>query len=453
MPDIIIVGAGPAGIAAAEVLAEHGQKPILLDEGRRAGGQGYRRPAPELALDMDPLLGSESGKYRRLHERFAALRERIDYRPETLAWNVSESEVFTLSGDVIRACRYDALILATGAVDRIMPVKGWQLSGVYTLGGAQVMLKDQGCLIGKRVLFCGSSPLLYLAALQYRMMGAEIAAVLDTTPFARKLAALPKLAAHVPTLIRGLKYLAKLRRDGVAVRHGVRLLEFAGGDTVESVRYRDAAGVEQRVPCDAVAFGFGLRSETQLADLAGVELTYDPVFRQFLPKSDTDGRCGTGVYVAGDGATIGGADAAELSGRLAGLALLDDRGIAVPPDEIARLRRELGRYRRFQQGLAAAFAWPAERVGEIGDEVTVCRCEGITAGTLRQTAHAEFGGREINRAKALTRTGMGRCQGRFCGLAASEIAAAALGRPHGEIGRLRGQAPVKPLPMSARLAE
>ncbi|HUN45282.1 MAG TPA: NAD(P)/FAD-dependent oxidoreductase [Stellaceae bacterium] len=453
MPEIVIVGAGPAGIAAAEVLVERGERPVVLDESRRAGGQGYRTPAPGLALDMGALLGSESGKYRSLHDRFAALRDRVDYRPETLVWNVSEGEVFTLSGDVIHAVRYDALILATGAVDRVMPVRGWQLPGVYTLGGAQVMLKDQGCLIGKRVVFCGSSPLLYLAALQYRMMDAEIAAVLDTTPFAQKLAALPKLAAHPPTMIRGLKYLWKLRQDGVSVRHGARLLDFTGRDGVEGVRYRDAAGAEHSLPCDAVAFGFGLRSETQLADLAGCDLAYDPVFRQFLPKSDADGRCGNGVYVAGDGATIGGADAAELSGRLAGYALLADRGVAVPEEEIARLRSELGRYRRFQQGLATAFAWPSSWAGEIAADVAVCRCEGVTAGMLRKTARAEFGGKEINRAKALTRVGMGRCQGRFCSLAAGEIAAAAIGRPQAEVGRLRGQAPVKPLPMSARLAE
>ncbi len=335
----------------------------------------------------------------------------------------------------------------------MLPIRGWQLPGAYTLGGAQVMLKDQGCLIGKRVVFCGSSPLLYLAALQYRKMGAEIVAVLDTTPFARKLAALPKLATNVRTLARGLGYLGTLMRQGVTVRHGVRSLEITGRDGVEGVVYRDAGGAVRSLACDAVAYGFGLRSETQLADLAGCELAYDPTFRQWLPKSDLDGRCGHGVYAAGDGSTIGGADAAELSGMLAAYAVLGDRGIDVLHDEIAKLRRRQKKLRWFQEGLASAFAWPVDWVREIADDVPICRCEGITAGTLRRTVRAEFGGTEINRAKALTRVGMGRCQGRFCGLAATEIAAEALGRPHGEIGRLRGQAPIKPLPMSARLAE
>ena len=144
---------------------------------------------------------------------------------------------------------------------------------------------------------------------------------------------------------------------------------------------------------------------------------------------------------------------AAVAAAVAAYALLRDRQISVPEEEIARLRRELARFRRFQQGLAQAFAWPLGWVREIGDDVTLCRCEGITAGVLRDTVRAEFGGKEINRAKALTRVGMGRCQGRFCGLAATEIAAEVLGRPHAEIGRLRGQAPIKPLPMSARLAE
>ena len=451
MPEVVIVGAGPAGLSAASVLVEHGLRPVVIDEAKRPGGQAYRAPAAGLDLPMDALLGSESRKYRRLHARFAAIAGQLDHWPETLAWNVQEGKVFTVSRSGIEALAYDALILAPGAVDRLMPVKGWTLPGVYTLGGAQVLLKDQGCLIGRRIAFCGSSPLLYLAALQCRMMGAEVVAVLDTTPFSRKIGAVPRLLASPRTLARGLAYLAKLRSRGIPVRHGVRSLEIAGAEGVEGVTYREASGEIRTLACDAVALGFGLRPEFQLAELAGSALRYDATFRQWFPVCDIDGRLAKGLYTAGDGSAIGGADAAELSGALAAYAVLEDNGASVPQAKLRSLRRRLRRLRRFQEGLASAFAWPHAWLGETQDDVIVCRCEGVTAGEVRRIARAEFGGSEINRMKALSRLGMGRCQGRFCALAAAELSAAALGRPHADFGRLRGQAPVKPLPMSARL--
>jgi hypothetical protein len=287
--------------------------------------------------------------------------------------------------------------------------------------------------------------------LQYRLRGAEIVGVLDTTPFSRKIAALPKLAASPGTLTRGLSYLAKLRRQGVRVHHGVRLREVTGSNGVEGIVFNDASGARQTMARDAIAMGFGLRPESQLAELAGCRLQYDTDFRQWLPACDIDGRCQRGVYVAGDGCAIGGADAAEASGMLAAYALLQDRGVDVAQGQVRALRRKLKRLRRFQKNLASAFAWPFAWLGEIADDVTMCRCENITAGELRRAMRADVGPSEINRIKAVTRLGMGRCQGRYCGLAATELAAAELGRAHAEMGWLRVQAPVKPLPISARL--
>ena len=137
----------------------------------------------------------------------------------------------------------------------------------------------------------------------------------------------------------------------------------------------------------AVAFGFGLKPETQLAELAGVPLDYDPVFRQWLPRADTDGRCGN-IYLAGDGATIGGAQAAALTGTLAACAALEDRKIAVTGVDRARARRQVARLRRFQRGLARAFAWPVDAIHGLDDDVMVCRCEGISAGDLRAAIRA-----------------------------------------------------------------
>ena len=449
---VAIVGAGPAGVAAADVLAAHGAAVTVIDEGHEAGGQIYRRARAGLNLDVDALLGADAANYRNFHATFERLRGRIDYRPQTLVWAVDKKRLHTLRANVADTVAFDALILATGATDRVMPIPGWTLPGVFTLGGAQVLLKEHGCLIGRRIVFCGSSPLLYLAAKQYREMGAEIAAVLDTTPFAAKVGAAPDLLAAPQTFARGLGYVSALRRAGVPIHYGIRLASFEGKDGVERVRFRDRGGREVVIPCDAVAYGFGLKPETQLADLAGVEFRYDAIFRQWLPHADRDGRCGSGVYVAGDGATIGGARVAALTGKLAACAVLDDFKIAVSGVARGAMRREVARLRRFQRGLARAFAWPVDAIHSLGDHTMVCRCEGITAGELRASIRAEFGPAEVNRLKAITRCGMGRCQGRFCGLPGAELIAHALNVPLDAVGRLRGQAPVKPIPLAINLA-
>jgi NADPH-dependent 2,4-dienoyl-CoA reductase/sulfur reductase-like enzyme len=445
---VAIVGAGPAGVAAADLLAAHGAAVTVIDEGREAGGQIYRRARAGLKLDVEALMGVEVANYRSFHAVFERLRGRIDYRPQTLVWGIEEKRLRTISAGIADTVMFNALILATGATDRTLPIPGWTLPGVFTLGGAQVLLKEHGCLIGRRIVFCGSSPLLYLAAKQYRAMGAEIVAVLDTTSFAAKIGAAPELLTAPQTFARGLAYMNALRSAGVPILHGVRLVAFEGAKGVELIRFRGQDGVEHVVACDAVAYGFGLKPETQLADLAGVEFRYDATFRQWLPHADRDGRCGSGVYVAGDGATIGGARSAALTGKLAACAVLDDFKIAVSGVARTALRREVMRLRRFQRALARAFAWPVTAIHELDDGVMVCRCEGITAGELRVSIRADFGPTEVNRLKAITRCGMGRCQGRFCGLPGAELIAHALNVPLEAVGRLRGQAPVKPIPLS-----
>jgi hypothetical protein len=191
--------------------------------------------------------------------------------------------------------------------------------------------------------------------------------------------------------------------------------------------------------------GYHLRPETQLADLARCAFGFDEQARQWLPVVSLEGRSSVeGVYLAGDGARILGADGAENAGRLAALSALADLGRPVDGAAVARMRDEQMKMERFRQGLVRAFPWPAAHAAQLPDETIVCRCEAITAGELRRTV-CEMGATEANRAKAFSRVGMGRCQGRYCGQAGAEVIAHAAGVPIAQVGRLRGQAPVKPL--------
>jgi len=448
MTQVVIVGAGPAGIAAAAALRDGTAEITIVDEAGQPGGQVHRMPAPGLALDMHRVLRAGHAAYQRFHATVGSLAGRVRFRYDTLAWNVHGGELHLAGDGRLDSLRYDALILAAGATDRVMPAPGWTLPGVFTLGAAQVLLKSQGCLLGGAVVFCGSSPLLYLAALQYLRMGGRVAAVIDSTPFPAKFRAIPGMLEAPDLLAKGLLYLAQLRQRGVALMHGAAIEAMEGDQRVTAVRVRRADGTSHRITCDAVAYGHGLRAETQLAELAGCALRYDPVHRQYLPVIDADGRAGQAIYLAGDGCAIGGAEAAAISGTLAGLAAARDLGLAVPQPDTATRHRRLARLHRFQHAAAGAFAWPWDDAASLADDVIVCRCENVRAGEIRQSLRRPIGVAELNRVKAATRCGMGRCQGRMCGPAAAELTAAMLGRTQAPLDRLRMQPPVKPFPIA-----
>ncbi|WP_147465894.1 NAD(P)/FAD-dependent oxidoreductase, partial [Pseudomonas syringae] len=313
-PRVVIIGAGPAGTRCAETLLAAGIKPILIDENRRDGGQIYRRQPEGFKRDYSALYGTEAAKARDLHESFDRLRPQIDYRPDTLAWNLTHGELCCASQGVHTVVEYDALILCAGATDRLMPIKGWQLAGTYSLGGSQIALKSQSVSIGSRVVFMGSGPLLYLVASQYVKAGADVAAVLDTSPFGKRVSAMPKLLARPGLLFNGMKLLGQLYSAGVPVHLGVQPEEIIGSeqDGVTGVRVKLANGTALNVDCDALALGYHLRPETQLADLAGCQLRFDEASGQWVLAVDEEGRTSVkGFYAAGDGAKIRGADAAE----------------------------------------------------------------------------------------------------------------------------------------------
>jgi NADPH-dependent 2,4-dienoyl-CoA reductase/sulfur reductase-like enzyme len=446
---VAVVGAGPAGVRAVEQLIRGGIEPVWLEESPDGGGRIYQRPPAGFRRDHRAVYGADAGRAQRLHAALEALKPRADWRPDTLVWNIRARERLLdtqTAGQRRSTVQYDALILCTGAMDRILPIPGWTLPGVTTLGGAQIALKAQGVGIGARPVFIGTGPLLVLAALQYAKAGAPPALVLDTTPFATKAMAAAGLLWNLPTFLRGLRYTAALRLRGVRVAEDATPIAIEGEGKAMAVRWRDSGWREQVTPCDGVAMGWGLKPEAQLADLAGVPFRFDATGHNWIPEKDAAGRTGVpGVYLAGDGAGIGGAEVAELAGARAALALLEDHGrpadLALRGHLDGRLRTEA----RFRAALERAFPYPAHLARRMDDATLLCRCEAITAGDLR--AAAREGGSEVNRAKALSRIGMGRCQGRVCGPPAAEVLSQALGLTLDDVGRLRGQPPVKPIPL------
>lgn len=447
-PTVVIIGGGPAGTAAAGTIARSGLRPIVIDEASHPGGQIFRRPGPELMRTASKLYGFDAQSAVAFRDAFAALAPAIDYRPETQIWSACEGKLHLLSRNGPSVQDWSHLIIATGAMDRVVPVKGWTAPGVYSLGGAQIALKAEASLIGRRVVFAGTGPLLYLVAYQYAKAGAAVVAVLETgNPFG-KMALFPALISGGTAFAKGLFYMAALRGRGIPLLSGVRVLEVLRGadDRVTGVAYRWRDD-DRIATCDGLAIGHGLKAETQIADLLGLDFTFDPVQRQWLPRADADGRSSmANVYLAGDGLSIRGGEIAQASGRLAAAALLRDSGHPVPA-ETGRDRHRIEKAARFRRALDETFAFPHRIAAEVPDDVVVCRCEGVTAGTIRQAVAASCEA-EINRVKAFCRVGMGRCQGRLCGPTTAELIAAATGTDIKAVGRLRGQAPVKPVALA-----
>ncbi|TPI81988.1 FAD/NAD(P)-binding oxidoreductase [Mesorhizobium sp. B2-8-9] len=448
-PRIVIVGAGPAGIRAAATLVDAGFHPIVIDEGQRAGGQIYRRPPAGFTRTPEELYGSEATKAHALHSLFDRLAEerRLTHCAGTSVIAAHEGRLHVLGEGGVQMIVYDRLILATGASDRVAPVPGWQNAGVYSLGAAQIALKAQGLALGRRIVLMGSGPLLTLVGAQLVKAGADVVAVLDTSPWRQQLRGLWDIAARPAVALRGLVMRARL---GGCYHAGVSLEQIeANGSGVVAVRWRDAGERQHLTSCDMVGMGWHLRAETHLADLAGCTFAYDEQWRQWLPKADQVGRAGNGVYLAGDGVRLVGADGAEIAGRLAAAACLADLGHPMP--SVGADLRKLKQLERFARGLAIAFPWPGAMARALPDDAIVCRCENVTAGSIRESV--EHGGGEANRVKSLSRVGMGRCQGRYCLPAAVEVITAQAGCALKDVGRFRGQAPVRPAPVGAFLQE
>lgn len=445
---VIVVGAGPAGVRAAATLVDAGLRPTLIDEAERCGGQIYRQPPDARQRPYDKLYGSEAAAARALHQAFDRIRPGLDYRPRTLAWDIAGGfvSIHDRAEAAVGRLPYTHLILATGATDRPLPVKGWTLPGVFTLGAAQIALKSQDCLVGKRVCFVGTGPLLYLAAVQYARAGAKVVAVADSGSFGAQVKHSPGLRHAMGTALRGIGFVAELHARRIPVLKGTLPVEISGDGSVEHITLRQGAK-HKTFDCDAVALGYGLRSETQLADLAGVPRVFDAAQQDWTPRSGIDGRTPVpGVYVAGDGAGIQGAHAAELRGARAALALLEDLGMAADAGRAKILETEIARWARFRAAMDGMFPIPVDALAALADDVVICRCERITMADIRRVATLAKP-EDVNRLKAFGRTGMGRCQGRYCGDTAQAILASLTGIPQEQAGIHRAQAPIKPLPV------
>jgi NADPH-dependent 2,4-dienoyl-CoA reductase/sulfur reductase-like enzyme len=447
--DLIVIGGGPAGMAAAVAAGALGLNVALLDEQHRPGGQIYRNVGIADS-SVKTLLGADYAAGASLLAQFA--RARVDYRPGTQVWDVDPARNVTVLCDNRAEClSAPHLLIATGALERPSPVPGWTLPGVMNAGAAQIALKSGPCVPEGKIVLAGTGPLLLLVACQLLAAGADVTALVETAPRGNGISALRRLprALTAPApLIEGVRMLAKLRMSRVRwYRHATNLK--VEGDTRVSALCFDAGGAH-REAADMVLLHHGVVPNTQLTRLLRLEHRWDDAQVAWRPVRDEWGASSRpGVWIAGDGAGIDGARAAQASGTLAALAIAHAGG---PLGEAERDRqskpwwRILARERAVRPYLEALFR-PPKWIGVPTDETMVCRCEEVTAGEIREMARMGCAG--PNQAKFFSRCGMGPCQGRLCGLTVTQILADAHHTSPQTVGAYHIRAPIKPVALHA----
>ncbi|WBB68240.1 NAD(P)/FAD-dependent oxidoreductase [Micromonospora sp. WMMD812] len=448
MHDVAVVGAGPAGLAAAVEAAEAGLDVALIDTAAQPGGQYWRHYDESHARPGDRAGHHGWPVFTSLRHRLDNLRAagRIRYLPGRQVWLVTRDAGGSFTVRVTatvstadppdgaeRGLRARALILCPGGYDRQLPVPGWDLPGVLTAGGAQALLKGHRTTAGRRAVVAGTGPFLLPVATGLARAGVRVAAVVEANA-TRGWLRDPLGAMSAPgKSVEALRYAALLARHRIPYRTRTVIREILGTDRVEAVRIarvdRDGrpAGPAEEIPADVVALGWGFTPSVELPLMLGAETVQDADGSLVVAVDDRQRSSVDGLYVAGEATGVGGAALAVHEGRLSALALAAARGRPVDPGMTRRLRGAVARGRRFAAALHRTYPVPPEWPRWLSETTLVCRCEEVSYGALRR-AHDDLGAQDARTLKMLARPGMGWCQGRVCGFATAGIAARLSGR-------------------------
>ena len=465
--ELAVVGAGPAGMAAAAAAAHFGIDVTVIDEQPRAGGQFLRQPPAGFRID-DWLPGRTYRDGKALLER-ASARPGIDWLFRTGVSGVLAAEAqdgapaFMLMLDGaggVRTLAADRVVLASGCYDMPVIFAGWNLPGVMAAGGIQAFVKSQQLVAGQRFVLAGSHPLQLIVADQLVQAGADVAGVHFAQRASRALALL-----RAPGVVFGnagkfadaaLAW-RRLRAAGVPVRFGETVIAAIGGEAVNAVRIApvDASGALRRdetreIACDRLGVCFGFLASSELARQLGAACAWDAPRGGWIVEHDRWMQTTVpGLFAAGEITGVAGAGVAAGKGFLAALgsALAAGRITAAVADRAAKpIRRRLLRLDRFAAVLAAQ-AWPGTRLLEQmqHDDANLCKCEEVTVGVFVNLMHEHAHVATASAAKLLSRAGMGYCQGRYCQASVIRILAAQRGVPEAQLGGFTSRFPAKPV--------
>ncbi len=445
--DIAVVGAGPAGLAAATAARRSGATVLLIDAFAMAGGQYFMQPVSGVNTRAQVRAGNAAIRAA------AAVGVKMLTGTEIFA-AYPGFQLFGSGAQGAVAVNASAVIAATGAHDRVMAFPGWTLPGVMTAGAGQRLTKVNGVLPGRRVVIAGSGPFLWAVAQSLLDKGADIAALVEARHPS------PSLVAHLAVFperwLETVGLVAPVLREVKRVVFGRIVAEATGDGRLEQVAIADSDGTraETLTGIDALLISYGFQPNLEITALLDCVHDFDDALGGWYAVVDGDtGRTSIpGLYASGEVTGIAGARPALLSGELAGLSAAAALGFATDSSDakLATLRQRLARARRFGHGLGRLFV-PLPELDRLARPDTIlCRCEEITRAEV-QAACGE-GADNIYGMKIWTRAGMGRCQGRLCRMSLTACIARATGRSPRLVGFNHPRVPSRPVPVEQVLA-
>lgn len=446
--DLLIIGAGPAGMSAAIRARGHGLSVLVVDDQSAPGGQIWRAVETVASTVTGALLGDEYRAGSALVQVFRSCG--ADYEPNTQVWQLEQGwHVYMSRAQKAEIVQTANVLLATGAQERPAPFPGWTLPGVLTVGAAQILLKTSRQVPAEPVWIAGSGPLVLLYMVQLLRAGGKIAGWLDTSPADSWRRGLPHLRGALTSwrdLLKGLKWMQALRAAKVPVFRNVTQFYGEGDGRLEHLVYETQDGATHRVPARLLLVHEGVVPSIHITKALECRHSWLPEQACLVPELDIWGQTSqAGIFVAGDGAGIAGTHAAVVRGDLAAIGIMI-RANQISLDEAIRiaapLRQQLNAELAIRPMLDAMYP-PRPTVFSPSDDTIVCRCEELTAGDIRAAAH--IGKPGPNQIKSFTRAGMGPCQGRQCGYTIAHILAAEQDRSVDEVGFFRIRPPLKPL--------
>ena len=443
--DLIVIGAGPAGMSAAQVAAISGLHVLILDEQPCAGGQIYRN-ATQKRLGME-YLGADYFKGAALVESLE--HPQITTKFSASIWKIEDTgEVFYTIKGQIETSLGQYVIIANGAQERPCPFPGWTLPGVMTCGAAQIMIKTSG-LIPANAVLAGSGPLIYqLAAQMIRAGNAPIALVETQSRMVDLRAMWHALTAFRgwKTLAKGAGLLAEIRKAGVKRYYRASNFKaFKEDDELLGLEFK-SGDISHTLKCQTLLVHQGIIPSTHLTRSVGVKHIWNTAQRAWQPEVNIWGRTNLDcILVAGDGSGIGGVEVALEQGHLASLEVLHLTGHISESERNKRAKPSLRKLRtaRAPRALLDAIYEVPKELRIPDDDTIVCRCEEVSTKTIRE--NIDLGASGLRQMKTACRAGMGQCQGRMCDVTVSEIIADHLNQDVSSLGHQRARSPVKPV--------
>jgi len=449
-----VIGDGPAGLRAAVSAAQRGVEVTVIGENPLHGGQIFRQLTPPLQAPGHIMELLDRRILADLQDDLSKVN--IQFLNKSIVWGIFDDKMIAFDQNQRSLIKARKIIIAEGAYEAPIAFPGWTLPGVMTVGGLQILLKSQGMIPTGKIVVAGTGPLLLYTASQLVEKGADVLAVLEASSLSQWMRWSTKMWRMPGIMGKGIKYMHTLRKHRVPVHYSTVPLAANGSEELEEVVFARAdkqwfpkPGTERRMEADILCLNFGFIPSTQFTHIAGCEHICDPTMRSWIPKFNSHYETSVeGIFVAGDCTGIGGVKKAVLEGEFVGLEVarqMERLPAAEAEGRLSKLRKKIRAYRWYQQFLRNIYAFRPGLIDLLTDETIICRCEEIPYKEISRLIGN--GSHRLEKIKLLSRTGMGRCQGRFCYPTLLGIFSGILSEDEACSQDFTSRVPAKPLPL------